>query len=154
MQIFSLFLCDSYHMSLIIFIWYESHTISMNKLEDLLDYWLGRLRGSLLDLAILYMAAYSSEKLYPYSIRKNLSEKWGSRAPPLPTIYSTIDRLVNNNYLESKYGEIDGKRVKRVISIADKGWDALESMMHELKQFLNVFEYHEKELEFPRRKSD
>ncbi len=135
------------------FIYYVTHTIDVNRIEDLLSFWKGRLRGTLLDLAILYMAAYSVEKIYPYSIRKKLEAEWQERAPPLPTLYSTIDRLEKNGLIETKKAEIKDTRVKKVITITGSGWDALEAMMEEMKQFLKVFEYHEQELEFPRRKT-
>ncbi len=121
-------------------------------IEELLAHWKGRLRGSLLDLAVLYMAAFHQGELYPYSIKKNLEEKWGDLVPPLPTIYSTIDRLKANNYLESKVN-VEGSRLKKILAIKEDGWVALENMMEEMKRFLGVFEYHETEMEFPRRRS-
>ncbi|MCY3414049.1 MAG: PadR family transcriptional regulator [Candidatus Heimdallarchaeota archaeon] len=116
---------------------------------ELLSHWKGRLRGSFLDLAILYMAAFSSETLYPYSVKKNLEEKWGELSPPLPTIYSTIDRLEKKNLIESK-ADVDGPRIKKILVIKEDGWIALEKMMEELKQFLNVFEHHEEDVLFPK----
>ncbi|MFV2015200.1 MAG: PadR family transcriptional regulator [Candidatus Heimdallarchaeota archaeon] len=119
-------------------------------LQDYLDAWSSRIRGSLLEMAILYQAAYS-ERVYPYSMKKALDIKWGNFSPPLPTIYSTINRMVKAKLIATT-GEIINSRVQKKVKILDKGWDILEMMQKELQNFLSVFEYHEKELDFPKRR--
>ena len=112
-------------------------------MSDYLSPWSGRLRGSLLEMTILYNAAYSTS-IYPYLIKKRLDQKWGSFTPPLPTIYSTIKRLEKAGFIATK-NEIINSRVQRRIEILDDGWVALEYMQNELQNFLSVFEFHEKE---------
>lgn len=120
-----------------------------SSLREYLDAWSGRIRGSLLEMAILYQAAYS-ERVYPYSMKKHLDIKWGEFSPPLPTIYSAINRMINAELIATT-GEIINSRVQKKVKILDKGWEILEMMQGELQNFFSVFEYHEKELDFPRR---
>ncbi|MHA2029219.1 MAG: PadR family transcriptional regulator [Candidatus Kariarchaeaceae archaeon] len=120
-----------------------------SSLQSYLDAWSARIRGSLLEMAILYQAAYS-ERVYPYSMKKDLDVKWGDFSPPLPTIYSTINRMVNANLIQTT-SEIINSRVQKKVKILDKGWEILELMQEELQNFLSVFEYHEKEMDFERR---
>ncbi|MCE7736936.1 MAG: PadR family transcriptional regulator [Candidatus Heimdallarchaeota archaeon] len=119
-------------------------------LQEYLDGWSSRIRGSLLEMAILYQAAYS-ERVYPYSMKKDLDAKWGSFSPPLPTIYSAINRMVKAKLIDTT-AEIINSRVQKKVKILDNGWEILEMMQGELKNFLSVFEYHEKELDFQKRK--
>ncbi len=118
-------------------------------LQEYLDGWSSRIRGSLLEMAILYQAAYS-ERVYPYSMKKDLDVKWGKFSPPLPTIYSAINRMVSGKLIETT-AEIINSRVQKKVEILENGWDLLEMMQNELKNFLSVFEYHEKELDFKKR---
>lgn len=119
-------------------------------LHHYLDGWSSRIRGSLLEMAILYQAAYS-ERVYPYSMKKDLDVKWGSFSPPLPTIYSAINRMVSAKLIDTT-AEIINSRVQKKVKILDRGWDILEMMQKELQNFLSVFEYHEKDLDFQKRK--
>ncbi len=122
----------------------------MTSLDNILSNWIGRVRGSLLDLSILYITAFHSKEVYAYSLKKVLEEKWGKDiTPPLPTIYSTIDRMTKSGLIEAK-NSVDGVRVKKILVITDMGWNALRRMIDELGMFLKVFEFHEKELEFSR----
>ncbi|OLS24277.1 MAG: hypothetical protein HeimC2_23420 [Candidatus Heimdallarchaeota archaeon LC_2] len=123
-----------------------------SKLRDYIDNWSGRIRGSLLEMAILYQAAYS-ERIYPYSMKKAFDNKWGGFSPPLPTIYSTINRMKSAKLIETT-SEVINSRVQKKVVILDKGWEALELMQKELQNFLSVFEYHEKDLKIPRRKKN
>ncbi|MDH5404082.1 MAG: PadR family transcriptional regulator [Candidatus Heimdallarchaeota archaeon] len=116
--------------------------------EEYISFWNGRLRGSLLDLAILYQAAFSTEKVYPYSISKKLADEWGENlVPPLPTIYSAIDRLKLAGYIQTKSIAV-GSRIQKTIELEEDGWKVLEMMIDEMKLFLKVFEYHEEDLDF------
>jgi DNA-binding PadR family transcriptional regulator len=108
------------------------------------------LRGTLLETAILYQAAYFQD-IYPYSLKKQLDIRWGDHSPPLPTIYSTINRLIKANFIQTK-NEVINSRIQKKIDILDAGWVALERMLEELKTFLKVFEYHEKDLDFDQRR--
>ena len=121
-------------------------------LQDYIDNWSSRIRGSLLEMAILYQTAYS-ERVYPYSMKKAFDKKWGDFSPPLPTIYSTIKRMINAKLIETT-SEVINSRVQKKVIILDKGWDALELMQEDLQSFLSVFEYHEKDLKIPRRKKN
>lgn len=113
--------------------------------SDYLSSWEGRLTGTLLDLAILYQAAFSQD-IYPYSIKKKLEVLWGKFAPPLPTIYGTINRLEKAGLIAT-HTEIINSRTQKKVKILDDGWTALENMLDEMKTFLGVFDYHEKELQ-------
>ena len=114
--------------------------------------WNSRLRGSILDMAILYMAAYYQQDLNPIEIKKVLEEKWGSHDTPMPTIYATVQRLNKKDFIELKAEVIDKKVYKKFV-ITETGWELLSEMTRSTKNFLKVFEYHDKELEFPRRRT-
>ena len=121
-----------------------------SSIQDYIASWDGRLRGTLLELAILYQAAFFQD-IYPYSLKKKLNNEWGNHAPPLPTIYSTINRLEKAKFIQTK-SEIINSRIQKKIEILDTGWSVLEKMLDELKTFLKVFEYHEKELDITKRR--
>ncbi len=102
-----------------------------------LDQWNGRLKGTFLDLAILYISAFAPTKQHAYSIHKYLEKRWTS-APPLPTIYSTINRLEQAGLIRID-GEIENNRVRKVIIPTQKGWEAMEIMQKEADALLQSF---------------
>ncbi len=104
-----------------------------------LESWNGRLRAAILDLAILYLASYSPKKPHAYSIYKTLQRVWTKHTPPLPTIYSTINRLEENGFLVSE-SEIENNRVRKTISPSNAGWELLEAMQNDLKHLLTTFD--------------
>ncbi len=106
-------------------------------LANYLDQWNGRLKGTFLDLAILYIAAFAPTKQHAYSIHKYLEGKWTS-APPLPTIYSTINRLEQAGLIRIE-GEIQNNRVRKVIIPTKNGWEAMERMQKEADELLKSF---------------
>lgn len=97
------------------------------------------------------MAAYYQGDINPKIIRSKLEKKWIDQVPPMPTIYATIQRLADNDFLKLKVDVIKNKIYKTFV-ITDKGWELLSEMTSGMSRFLNVFEYHEKEMEFPRRR--
>ena len=108
-----------------------------NDWERYVEQWNGRIRGGLLDLAILYLAAFSAEKPHAYSIHKQLERKW-KNAPPLPTIYSTISRLQENGMVRI-VSEIENNRVRKVIHPTEAGWKAMEIMRKNLEEVVATF---------------
>jgi hypothetical protein len=70
---------------------------------------------SILDFLILYLLAFDSmEDISPYSIRNILRERWDWFNPPLPTIYSRIERLEKNEIIDSSMVLV-GARGKKIM---------------------------------------
>lgn len=105
--------------------------------DTYLEQWNGRLKGTLLDLAILYISAFATSKPHAYSIHKTLEQKWNS-APPLPTIYSAINRLEQAGLIKMS-GEIENNRVRKVIVPTEKGWETMDRMQREVDELLDSF---------------
>lgn len=94
--------------------------------------WNGRLWATILDYMILYLGAYSSKPVYPYSVHSELVKLLNEDlAPPLPTIYSTIDRL-KDNFLISINQEISGGRVQKTVTTTPEGFEMMEIMEKEI----------------------
>lgn len=106
-----------------------------NTVEEYISSWNGRLRSSLLDMLILKESAYSTDPVYPYSIAKKLQELWGERnAPPLPTVYSVINRMEGKGFIQFSE-EIQGGRVQKKILIQPIGYDLLDEMNKEIEAY-------------------
>lgn len=110
--------------------------VIMDKVAEYLSSWNGRLRAAFLDIVILNESATSTNPVYPYSISKKLNSLWGSvKAPPLPTIYSSIKRLESNGFIQYNE-EIKGGRVQKQLLIQKSGFDLLDKMNSELQNLL------------------
>ncbi len=101
---------------------------------------------SILDFLILYLLAYDPmEDITPYSIRKILQDRWDWFNPPLPTIYSRIERLEKSDIIDSTMVLV-GARGKKILKINDNGWRVLKSMIEEMGDILQFFEVYDDEL--------
>ncbi len=109
-----------------------------------------KLVTSILDFLILYLLAFDSmEDISPYSIRKILSDRWEWFNPPLPTIYSRIERLEKSEIIDSTMVLV-GARGKKILKINDNGWRVLKSMIEEMGDILQFFEVYDDELQLTR----
>ena len=105
---------------------------------------------SILDFLILYILAYDTMvDISPYSIRKILNERWEWFNPPLPTIYSRIERLEKNNIIDSTMVLVGARGIKK-LEINDNGWRVLKSMIEEMGDILQFFEVYDDELQLSR----
>ncbi len=109
------------------------------QVQSYLTSWNGRLRGALVELAILYLASFSPEKPHAYFVYKQLHNHWGEYTPPLPTIYSAINRLEEQGFVKIK-NEIENNRVRKTIYPSESSWDLMKQMQNDLVQVLSTFE--------------
>jgi len=114
----------------------------VKSLDDIAQGWNRRLRNPISDYIIIWLSAYSTEPVYPYSLHSRLVELWNDEdAPALQSIYSTIRRLEDDQLLASQQEIVDG-RVQKILQATPRGFeiiermkDSLEGLTDSLKQF-------------------
>jgi DNA-binding PadR family transcriptional regulator len=107
-----------------------------NFIEEYLQIWSGRWRGSLLDYYILYHGAYSTIPLYAYAIFLSLSNLWEDQSISIQTIYSRINSLEKSKLINVNR-EIVGGRLQKIITTSKDGFEVLDQISKVLEKELN-----------------
>jgi len=117
--------------------------ISVSKtLDDLAQAWNRRLRSPVAEYIIIWLSAYSTEPIYPYSLHAHLVELWNEEeAPALQSIYSAIKRLEADDLLDSRQEIVDG-RVQKILLATERGFDLLDMMTESFSELLVSLEHY------------
>lgn len=106
-----------------------------------LDSWTSRLLAGMLEFTILYVLQHYQGDNYPDTIKKKLVEVdqvWvGVKTP---TLYATIKRMEDYKFIIGDHVIVKSK-LKKKITITDKGRDLLPILRNKVNRALKAFKF-------------
>ena len=116
---------------------------SVNKsLDEILQAWNRRMTNPVADYLIIWLSAYSTTPVYPYSLHSHLVALWNDEnAPALQSIYSTIKRLEEDELIEARQEIVDG-RVQKILVATPRGFDLLDLMQASFRELITSLQQY------------
>lgn len=106
-----------------------------------LNNWTSRLLAGMLEFTILYVLQHYQDDHYPDTIKKKLvavDSVW--EGIKTPTLYSTIKRMEEYKFIIGDHVIVNSK-LKKKITLTDKGRDLLPILRNNLNHALKAFKF-------------
>ncbi len=102
--------------------------------QDLVENWKRQLRKGILELAAL--SSVAEEEVHGYALINRLKE-YGIPVTS-STIYPILQRLTDNNLIESRWAEFDQGHPRKYYTITEQGKLVLAELREEWRNFTNL----------------